>query len=446
MTAPGLDSIAPVLVPVFFADEPVDRLVLRGGWGDHEALRRRLQNVNGFVVATGEDAGALRAVLDLGNDPPVVVHPGSVRVADHTTTMDVGAATHVLCVDDAASGSLLPASLTAWAATLSELSVVVAGRGERRGKPARVIDWHGGSPAQRRLALSAAAAVVITTHRIAPTSWIGLALAAGKPLVLRDSRGNRAQLALWGEVTGVHWVSEGDDIGAAVRSAVAQGASSVVSGAGPDWDSWADTVIRFVLERVATPDLHRRLMRRLDSRPAGSATAAATGSAPPPAMPRSPVEQLLAEDDARFLAGAYQLLLRREADDGGMAFYQGILERGAARADVLLSLCMSQEAVSAGRRPAELEQYLGEHLGRVLSLDGRRFVDQAFVTVLLRNADEMGLLHFSQQVEQGRAKLDILVELARSDEGRARGARPSVITSLVRLREASTRHRLAAAD
>jgi len=447
LTAPGLVTIAPVLVPVFLTDEPVDRLLLRGGWAEHQALRRRLQHVNGFVVATGEDIGALRASLALGNHPPVIAHPGSTRLADHTMAFEVGASTHVLCIDDAAGATSVPPSMTAWAARFLDLPVVVAGRSERRGKPARVVDWQGATAALRRQLLSGAAVVVITTHRIAPLSWIGLALAAGKPLVLRESPGNRRQLAFWGEPRGVHWVGDGQDIAAVIIEAIKAGRSSVQADEGPDWNSWADTVIRFALEQVVSPDVYRQLLRRLDTQPGGAVVTMTLASVAPGAVgvSLSPVEQLLAHNDSEFLAGAYRMLLRREADSGGLARYQAALDRGLARADVLLSLCMSQEAVSLGGRPAEMDQLLVTHLSRIMSLDGRRFVDQAFATVLLRSADEPGLHHFSAQLEAGRGKLEILIDLARSDEGRATGTRPSIIMTLARQHEATTRHRIVTA-
>lgn len=455
-TAPGLVGLAPVLVPVFLTDEPVDRLVLRAGWSEHESLRRRLRRVNGFVVPSAEDAGALRAALDLGSDPPIVAHPGSTRLADHGVALDVGPATLVLCIDDAASAASLPPSLLTLAAQPSGLPLVVAGRGERRAKPLRVVDWLHASPALRRQWLSGAAAVVISTHRTAPLSWIGLALAAGKPLVLRESAGNRRQLAHWGldkgPPPGVHWLQDGGDLSAAVQAAIASGPPTVASDEGPDWDSWADTVLRFALEQAASPDVYRRVQRRLDTVHAAlPSTKAApvedtTRAKSAPAIEQSPLEALLALDDGEFVAEGYRLFLHREADPAGIDLYRSCLERGISRADVMLSLCMSHEAVSVGRPSVEFDQYLGQHLGRIVNLDGRRFLEQAFSTVLLRNADEQGLNHFSAQLEAGRPKLDILIDLARSDEGRARGARASIITSLLRQHEALTRHRIAAAD
>ena len=449
-TPSGLAVVAPVQIPVFVTDEPVDRLLLRGAWGEHQALRRRLRRVNGFVVQGAEDANALRAALELGHEPAIVTHPGSTRLSDHLVALDVGPPSHVLCVDDAVGSGNLPPALAAWAADLKELPVLVAGRGDRRGQSVRVVDWQAAQPAQRRQWLSAAAAVVIVTQRVAPLGWVGLALASGKPLVLRNSLGNRRQLAHWGledaAGSGVFWVGDEDDIASTVEEAVLKGAASPVSDTGPDWDSWADTVIRFALEQASSPEVHRRLQRRLDTAPGRRRADADSDDENRKFQVLSPLEQLLTRDDDNFIAGAYQMLLRRDADPAGLEFYRALLGRGIARADVLLSLSMSQEALSNGRRSIELDQHLAGHLGRIMRLEGRRFVDQAFLSLLMRNADDAGLAHFVGQLESGRPKLDILVDIARSPEGRARGARPSVLTSLVTQHEATTRHRVVTAD
>ncbi len=70
------------------------------------------------------------------------------------------------------------------------------------------------------------------------------------------------------------------------------------------------------------------------------------------------LDELLALDGPAFVKGAYQLLFRREADDGGLARYCPLLRQGFSKLFVLDALYTSPEARDKGASLPSLEPRL----------------------------------------------------------------------------------------
>ncbi len=64
-----------------------------------------------------------------------------------------------------------------------------------------------------------------------------------------------------------------------------------------------------------------------------------------------------------------------------------------------------------------------ESLDDLLQLGGDKFVRSAYRTLLLRDPDPGGLVNYLVRLETGGSKLAVVVELAASDEGKARGVK-----------------------
>lgn len=75
-------------------------------------------------------------------------------------------------------------------------------------------------------------------------------------------------------------------------------------------------------------------------------------------------------------------------------------------------------------------------LPALLALNDAEFVASAYLSLLRRPADRDGLAHYTTRLRAGHAKLDVLDLLARSREGRHKGA------GLLGLEKALRRHRL----
>lgn len=76
------------------------------------------------------------------------------------------------------------------------------------------------------------------------------------------------------------------------------------------------------------------------------------------AVPR--VIDLLRHGDADFVQRAYGCVLGREADEGGLATYVGLLRDGVAKTDLLATLAQSSEAVLTRLRRA-MAMCMGSH-------------------------------------------------------------------------------------
>lgn len=82
-------------------------------------------------------------------------------------------------------------------------------------------------------------------------------------------------------------------------------------------------------------------------------------AAPPPPLAAAPLnlQELLRLDGQAFVAGAYQLILNRPADPGGLSHYSEALGAGASKAMVVKALLSSAEFANLGTDMPELAAY-----------------------------------------------------------------------------------------
>jgi Domain of unknown function (DUF4214) len=71
-------------------------------------------------------------------------------------------------------------------------------------------------------------------------------------------------------------------------------------------------------------------------------------------------------------------------------------------------------------KPSALSNAKAVDLPSLLTLDGHAFVEHAYATLLGRPVDEAGLSAYLSQLELGAHKVDLLLALATSSEGRLR--------------------------
>jgi hypothetical protein len=92
---------------------------------------------------------------------------------------------------------------------------------------------------------------------------------------------------------------------------------------------------------------------------------------PQPLSPATSLPELLALQDERFVACAYLTILKRPADDAGLAGYVTHLRAGMSKPEVLTALAGSDEGRAAGCDLAGLDELLQEAQPRRPSLLGR---------------------------------------------------------------------------
>ena len=150
-------------------------------------------------------------------------------------------------------------------------------------------------------------------------------------------------------------------------------------------------------------------------------------------------EQLLVLDDTdKFIELAYWVLLRRAPDSEGVTNCHGRLREGAGKIQILYELfaspeCRELEVELPGLRDAFAQEGLhvvnenvstsmedfpqaAKTLAELLSHQGGRFVECAYLTLLKRAPDSQGFQHRLGQVRDGTSKVQILSEMSTSKE------------------------------
>jgi hypothetical protein len=149
---------------------------------------------------------------------------------------------------------------------------------------------------------------------------------------------------------------------------------------------------------------------------------------PPPELPRH-VNDLLAADGSTFIELAYLVILGREADDDGRAYYGQRVAAGESKAMVLADLCTGPEVQARGINLPGLAQLLAAaretpptiaHVNDLLQLHGRAFVRATYVALLGRDADADGLARYVDVLRGGASRSSVLEAIAQSEEARAR--------------------------
>lgn len=252
------------------------------------------------------------------------------------------------------------------AAAFPSLNIVALGAEPREQGNLRVIrPGMLGHEVMRRL-FAEASVVVLPSHLEGFGLGLMHALAAGKPVVARRIPATLEILSCFDAVEGVELFDHDPDLAAAVNRALAAGSSRVQGERGPRWNDWADGLGQLCQRTAAAPDVFPRLVRRLQ------------------------LGDLLRQSRAW-----------REAP-------------GPSRA--------AADAGPAAGAPAPAPPATAPvDLAALLGLDGPRFVQAAYRTLLLREVDEQGLAFYSAELESGRHKVQILEALRKSGEGRARG-------------------------
>lgn len=149
-------------------------------------------------------------------------------------------------------------------------------------------------------------------------------------------------------------------------------------------------------------------------------------------------EKLLKNDDASFVEAAFETYLKRPADSESLLFYTARLRHGVSKVQILDEIIASPEYQSLEKRREDQSQIKADRrvitnieemhrtsgpgpandLTELMQHNGRDFVDCAYLTLLKRLPDSDGLDEYLSRLLSGDAKIQILREISRSDEGR----------------------------
>ena len=204
------------------------------------------------------------------------------------------------------------------------------------------------------------------------------ALAASRPIVARRIPATEEILATLDEVRGVFLFDHTSELVQACRQALNTTISEATDVRGKSWDEWSDGLTDFCLSLALRDDVFTRLVDRLT---AGDRLRRATA----------------------FDAIENQ---RRSVNDEKMI-------------------------------PTALSDAKAVDLQSLLALEGKAFVEHAYATLLCRPVDAAGLSAYSEQLEIGAHKLDLLQALSNSAEGRERDIRLIGLDEMVEKRKRS---------
>lgn len=172
------------------------------------------------------------------------------------------------------------------------------------------------------------------------------ALALGKPVIARDIPPTREILATFGKTNGISLFTDNRDVPALIGKAISAERSTVEEKGGADWDQWSKGFFEFALGLAKSPDLHDRLVDRIEAADALhgmpsplAATGAGhiPGSAPSLGSAGSVVRiaDLLQLRGDAFVQAAYRQLLGRPADPAGLEHHVALLARGTTKAQII---------------------------------------------------------------------------------------------------------------
>lgn len=177
------------------------------------------------------------------------------------------------------------------------------------------------------------------------------------------------------------------------------------------------------------------------------------------AIPVPDLHTLLSLAHHEFVPAAYRAVLLREPDTAGLSYYNGRLTAGVSRTLILGQIALSGETEIARKFYSKLRVpywsmqackwpvlgWIGElvcayykfHTREFLVGDDQMFIEMAYFAVLGRPSDIEGTKHYLSKLEQGYSRLEVLVDLKLSCEGKrstTRVAGLSVLAGLTRLR------------
>lgn len=182
------------------------------------------------------------------------------------------------------------------------------------------------------------------------------ALALGKPVIARDIPPTREILATFGKTEGIFLFTDNRDVPALIGKAISAERSTVEEKGGADWDQWSKGLFEFALGLAKSPDLHDRLVDRIEAADAlhGMPSPLANtdaghvpGSAPSLGSAGSIVRiaDLLQLRGDAFVQAAYRQLLGRPADPAGLEHHVALLARGTTKAQIIEAFLGTDEFI-----------------------------------------------------------------------------------------------------
>ncbi len=164
--------------------------------------------------------------------------------------------------------------------------------------------------------------------------------------------------------------------------------------------------------------------------------------------------RVMALDGPEFLGQAYLLMLGRPVDPEGFRNYDSQLRAGTSKVAVLLELRESREGQAYGAdvpslwdaatrapradsamRVSEMSQEsavdnatrsgypVATSVGELLEYEDIEFIECAYRTLLMRNPDPSGMVHYLNLVRSGRSKMQVVSRLWFSQERRKKPTR-----------------------
>ncbi len=158
------------------------------------------------------------------------------------------------------------------------------------------------------------------------------------------------------------------------------------------------------------------------------------------------IESLHHLSDDAFVSRAYLTLLGRAPDAGGASSYSARIRSGIPREVVWNEIASGDEARIYAARQASVFNVPQAHrvaavnsVRDLLALDGAEFIEQAYRSLLGREADPAGLRDYSARLVSGTPKQQLVADLRCDPEGQKYRASLQGLDELVRQIQAGRR-------
>lgn len=129
---------------------------------------------------------------------------------------------------------------------------------------------------------------------------------------------------------------------------------------------------------------------------------------------------LLQGNDQQFVTDAYQALLGRRVDSGGLNTYTSLLLDGKSRVELLVEMRRSAEGKAHAAYVLGLDATTS--LVELLAHQDKAFISCAFQTLLCRPVDANAFAGYGKELSNGVTCLHLLSEVRKSDEFKSRNA------------------------
>lgn len=171
------------------------------------------------------------------------------------------------------------------------------------------------------------------------------------------------------------------------------------------------------------------------------------------------LQTLLSLDNQEFVPAAYRSILLRDPDVTGLSYYGERLHSGVSRTLILGQIALAGETETARKFYSKLRipylvmqarklpviggaaelvcAFCKFHLREFLVGDEQMFIEMAYPAVLGRPSDPEGRGHYLSRLKQGVSRLEILVDMKLSREGKQAASRVaglSVLAGFMRFR------------